>query len=161
MTDELKIVISLSSIFSEINIRTYYQGESLKRKDADFVSVQTSEDDHDALLTFVETALNNTNGWLIKRVREFDWVMGSENVEITLVAHSRIPPHADKVVKLLEKAIFDYIVNYSIYEWLLVVKPELASVTENRNDSLLWDVVKFIGMISGNIRRRATDLAGI
>lgn len=161
MMNELRITIPLSSIFSEINIRTYYQGESLKRKDADFVSVQTSEDDYEALRTFVETALNNTNGRLIKRVREFDWIMGGENVEIDLVPYNRIPPHADKVVKLLEKAIFDYIVNYCIYEWLLVVKPELASVTEKRNDSLLWDVVKFIGMISGNIRRRATDLAGI
>lgn len=161
MTNELKIAIPASDIFSEVNIRTYYQGESLKRKDADFVSIQTSEDDYDALRTYIETALNNINGRLIKRVREFDWIITSGNITITLLPYDRIPPHADKVVKLLEKAIFDYIVNYCIYEWLTVVKPELSSVTERRNDILLTDVVKFIGMISGMVRRRATDLAGI
>lgn len=161
MTDELKIAIPASSIFSEVNIRTYYQGESLKRKDADFVSIQTSEDDYDALRTYIETALNNINGRLIKRVREFDWAITSENITISLVSYNRIPPHADKVVKLLEKAVFDYIVNHCIFEWLLVVKPELAPVAENRNDALIRSVVKFIGMISGMVRRRATDLAGI
>lgn len=159
--DVLSIKISLIDLYSEIEVRTYYQGESLKRKDADFVSIQTSEDDREALLTFIETALNNTNGRLIKRVKECEWDINNENVIIQLIPYNRIPPHADKVVKLLEKAIFDYIVNYCIFEWLLVVKPELASIAEKRNDSLLWDVVKFIGMISGMVRRRPTDLAGI
>lgn len=159
--DILPIDITLASIFSEVDSRTYYQGEALKRKDADFVSIQTSEDDHDALRTFIETALNNTNGRLIKRVKEFEWVIDDEGITMRMIPYNRIPPHADKVMILLKKAIFDYIVNYSIYEWLLVVKPELASVSESRNEPLLWDIVKFIGMISGNLRRRATDLAGI
>lgn len=159
--DILPIDITLASIFSEVDSRTYYQGEALKRKDADFVSIQTSVDDYDALRTFIETALNNTSGRLIKRVKEFEWIIDDEGITIHLIPYNRIPPHADKVAKLLKKAIFDYIVNYSIYEWLLVVKPELASVSESRNEPLLWDIVKFIGMISGNLRRRATDLAGI
>lgn len=159
--DILPIEITLASIFSEVDSRTYYQGEALKRKDADFVSIQTSADDHDALRTFIETALNNTSGRLIKRVKEFEWVIDDESITMHMIPYNRIPPHADKVIKLLKKAIFDYLVSYSIYEWLLVVKPELASVSESRNEPLLWDVVKFIGMISGNLRRRATDLAGI
>lgn len=51
--------------------------------------------------------------------------------------------------------------NYTSYEWFLIVSPELAQVPEKRNDMLMRDVVKFIGMISGMVRRRATDLAGI
>ena len=45
----LAIEIKLSSVFSEIDVRTYYQGESLKKKDADFSSIQTSSDDYDML----------------------------------------------------------------------------------------------------------------
>lgn len=160
MTDVLSIAIPTERVLSEINLKTYYQGESLKRKDADFVSIQTSEDDYDVLYTFIETALNTINGRLIKRVKNFEWVI-NEDITISLTPYDRIPPHADKVVELLKKAIFDYTVNYCIYEWLLVVKPELASISGSRNEILLCDVVKFIGMLSGAIRRRATDLAGI
>lgn len=158
----LPIDIELGSIFSEIDSRTYYQGESFKRKDVDFVSIQTSEDDKDILLPIIETALNNVSGRLIKRIRGFKWSVNANTISIELVPYYRVPEeHANKVIALLKKAIFDYIVNYSCYEWLLVVKPELAHVTENRNATLLSEVSKFIGMISGRIRRRATDLAGI
>lgn len=159
--DSLSINIQLSSIFSEIDVRTYYQGESLKKKDADFSSIQTSSDDYEVLRTLVETAVNNISGRLIKRVKSLDWIMSEENINITLTPYNRIPPHADKVVVLLKKAIQDYIVNYICYEWLLIVKPELAPVPEQRNDTLMWDVVKYIGMLSGIVRRRATDLGGI
>lgn len=159
--EKLLINIQLSSIFSEIDIRTYYQGESLKKKDADFSSIQTSSDDYDMLRSPVETALNNISDRLIKRVRCFEWQIDDEKISISLVPYERIPPHADKIVELLKKAIWDYIVNYVHYEWLLTVKPELAPVPEQRDEKLMWDVVKFIGMISGIVRRRATDLGGI
>lgn len=159
--DSLNIEIQLSSIFSEVNLRTYYYGESLKKKDADFSCIQTSPDDYDVLRTPIETAVNNINGRLIKRVQDFRWNMDAMVLTIELIPYNRIPPHADKVVQLLNKAIFDYIVNYTSYEWFLIVSPELAQVPEKRNDMLMRDVVKFIGMISGMVRRRATDLAGI
>lgn len=158
----LSINIELASIFSEIDSRTYYQGESFKRKDADFVSIQTSEDDKDALLHIMETALNNINGRLIKRIKNFEWSVNADSINIELLPYYRIPEeHAGKVSALLKKSIFDYIVNYCCYEWLLIVKPELAYISENRNASLLAEVSKFIGMVSGRIRRRSTDLAGI
>lgn len=159
--DSLNIEIQLSAIFSEVDVRTYYQGESLKKKDADFSCIQTSSDDYDTLRTPIETALNNINGRLIKRVRDFKWSVDEAALNIELIPHNRIPPHVDKVVLLLKKAIFDYIVNYVCYEWFLMVNPELAPIPEKRSEALMWDVVKFIGMISGMIRRRATDLAGI
>lgn len=159
--DSLNIEIQLSSIFSEVNLRTYYYGESLKKKDADFSCIQTSPDDYDTLRTPIETAVNNINGRLIKRVWDFKWSMDAAVLSIELVPYNRIPPHADKVVLLLKKAIFDYIVNYTSYEWFLIVSPELSQFPEKRNDTLMQDVAKFIGMISGMVRRRATDLAGI
>lgn len=159
--DSLSINIQLSNIFSEIDVRTYYQGESLKKKDADFSSIQTSSDDYEALRTPIETALNNINGRLIKRVRCFEWLIDDKEINISLAPYNRIPPHAERVVELLKKSVYDYIVNYAIYEWLLTVQPELAAVPEQRNERLMWDVVKFIGMLSGMVRRRATDLGGI
>lgn len=158
----LSINIELTNIFSEIDSRTYYQGESFKRKDADFVSIQTSEDDKDALFPIIETALKNIYGRLIKRIKYFEWSLDANVINIELVPYSRIPEeHGNKVVALLKKSIFDYIVNYCCYEWLLIVKPELAHIPEKRNSFLLSEVSKFIGMISGRIRRRTTDLAGI
>lgn len=103
----LAIEIKLSSVFSEIDVRTYYQGEALKKKDADFSCIQTSSDDYDTLRTPIETALNNINGRLIKRVRDFKWSVDEAALNIELIPHNRIPPHADKVVSLLKKAIFD------------------------------------------------------
>lgn len=103
--DSLNIEIQLSSIFSEVNLRTYYYGESLKKKDADFSCIQTSPDDYDALRTPIETAVNNINGRLIKRVQDFRWNMDATVLTIELIPYNRIPPHADKVVQLLNKAI--------------------------------------------------------
>ena len=157
----------MDSIYDEVNARTYYQGESLKRKDIDYVSVQTSSDDYDALRTYVETALNNACGYLLKKVKAFSWEIADDDekigiISISLIPYCRIPPiHAEKVCRLVGKALFDYIVNYTLYEWYLVVKTELANAVGARNDALLSEVLKHVGMISGRIRRRATDLAGI
>lgn len=160
--EKILIDIELAGVFSEIDSRMYYQGESMKRKDIDFVSIQTCDDDREILLPIMETALSNINGSLVKRVKDFEWHVGEKSISIELVPYLRIPEdHAGKVALLLKKSIFNYIVNYCCYEWLLVVKPELASVPENRNAVLLAEVSKFIGMISGRIRRRSTDLAGI
>lgn len=167
MSGPLEVTLTLDSIYDEVNARTYYQGESLKRKDIDYVSVQTSGDDYDALRTYVETALNNVCGYLLKKVKGFTWGIADDDekigiISISLVPYCRVPAeHAEKVCKLVGKALFDYIVNYTLYEWYLVVKTELAGDVGMRNDALLSEVLKHIGMASGRIRRRATDLAGI
>ena len=157
----LSITIEIQKLYDEVNSRLYYQGESLKRKDIDFVSVQTGEDDYPQLHTFVETALNNISERMLKRVISFTYSFDTD-ILITLSPYDRMPAEdAEKVIPLLKKAMIDYIVNYVMYEWLLVVKPDLAPINESRNDSLLYFVIKFIEMISGRVRRRATDLAGI
>ena len=157
----LSINIEIQKLYDEINSRLYYEGESLKRKDIDFASIQTGDDDYPQLRTFVETALNNISERMLKRVISFTYSFVSD-IDITLLPYYRVPTEdAEKVIPLLKKAMIDYIVNYAIYEWLLVVKPDLAPINGQRNEDLLYIVIKFIEMISGRVRRRATDLAGI
>lgn len=162
MIEKLTIEIAKKDILSDIHFRTYYQGEALKRKDVDFASIQTSSDDEDIIGTFLDTALNEICGKMIKRVQDLTWDTSGENVKIELYPHKRIPESdAAKVTKLLQKSILDYISNKCIVEWILVVNPELVSAAASRTDSLEWEVLKHIGMISQMTRRRATDLAGI
>lgn len=162
MVEKLTIEIPKKDILSDVHFRTYYQGESLKRKDVDFVSVQTSSDDEDILGTFLETALNEICGKMIKRVQDFTWENSEDNVKIELYPYKRIPESdAAKVTKLLQKSILDYVSNRCVVEWLLVVNPKLVSSASSRSERLEWEVFKHIGMISQMTRRRATDLAGI
>lgn len=162
MVEKLVIEIPKKDILSDIHFRTYYQGEALKRKDADFASIQTSSDDEDILDTFLDTAVNDVCGKMIKRVQDLTWDTSGDNLKIELYPHKRIPESdAAKVVKLLQKSILDYVSNRCVVDWLLVVHPDLASAPASRSDSLEWEVFKHIGMISQMTRRRATDLAGI
>lgn len=162
MVEKLVVEIPKKDILSDIHFRTYYQGEALKRKDADFASIQTSSDDEDILGTFLDTAVNDVCGRMIKRVQDLTWDTSGENLKIELYPHKRIPESdAAKVVKLLQKSILDYVSNRCVVDWLLVVNPDLASAPASRSASLEWEVFKHIGMISQMTRRRATDLAGI
>lgn len=157
----LPVEIKRADLFSEINMRTYYQGESLKRKDTDYVSVQTSSDDEDILSPMMETALNEIYGKLIKKVKKFEWEVEDGIVKMKFYPYDRLPPHAEKVVELLKKSIIDYIANFCVAEWFHVVKPELAPLVEQKNDLLMYRVIRHVAMLSGQIRRRPTDLAGI
>ncbi len=161
--EKLVIAIASEKVFSDVHFRTYYQGETLKRKDADFASIQTSSDDEDLLASFLETAVNELAGKMVKRVIALDWKIEEGGmITFELYPYRRIPVEdAEKVKKLLERSMTDYMANRCLYEWLLVVNPELSSAAFSRNNRLEGEVLKHIGMVSGMVRRRATDLAGI
>lgn len=184
----LQVRIPLQSVYDEVDMRTYYQGEMLKRKDADIAGMQTSCDDRTALRPMVETALFNVASHLVKRARDVQWGIfqpeteeteetGEETEEtgegtekeaepeiicIDIEPHLRVPtkdmPHVNR---LMQKYVLDYIANYVVYEWLLTVAPQLAAVPESRNEPLLAKVLTQISRISGMVHRRATDLGGI
>lgn len=71
------------------------------------------------------------------------------------------PEDEERMRKIAEKAIFDYVVNFCIGEWLGVVSPELAQEFVARNDGLMFKVQRAFAGLSPMLRRRATDLAGI
>lgn len=66
-----------------------------------------------------------------------------------------------RMLKIAEKAIFNYLVNYTIGEWLGVVSPDLSREFVSRNDGLMFSIRKAFAGLSPLLRRRATDLGGI
>jgi hypothetical protein len=163
----LTISLPLETIRDIVHSRTYYIGESFKRKDIDYVSVQTSSDDIAELGEYVDTALNELCGKLVKRAKTIDWDeitnpnTHEKEFTVTLTPYKRFPNNAKHVFLLLRKAMLDYITTYVIYQWLITVKPELAATFYNQLPELMWKCETHVAQISGIIRRRATNLAGI
>ena len=160
------IRIPLSDIYMEVDIRTYYQGETLKDKDVNAARIQTSEDDRDALRPFLESGLNTVAGCMLKRLKDLTWDIreegGAETILLEFTPHLRIPVRdAEKATALLRKAISDYLSNHCLAGWLQIVRPDLAGIPLSHELPLLWQVTKFTAMLSGMVRRRATDLGGI
>ncbi len=159
---EIKVTLSISQIVEEVNIQTYYLGESSKKKDPDLAIVQTSVDDMGLLLTPIETGVNEIAAMLIKRVSSFDWVIEDGRVVMDIVSYRRLPlTDAEKVGRILGKAIKDYLVTIAMVHHLTTVAPELSQPAIARIPANEASITRAISMISGNIRRRATDLGGV
>ena len=181
----------MASIYEDVRMRLYFKGEALKRKDADYCVVQASTDeDLDMMKGFAESAMNEVAQTVVKRMASFDWgiyVMqkvtnapsdeatagestsgesasgrNEQCLNIVFVPYVRKKPEdEERMRKIAEKAIFDYVVNFCIGEWLGVVSPELAQEFVARNDGLMFKVQRAFAGLSPMLRRRATDLAGI
>lgn len=163
LVQHITITIPLSYIYTEVHSRTYYEGEALKRKDIDYVPLESSTDDEAQLQDFVSTAINDLQANLIKRVKECDPnIDDDENIVWTLTPYNRVPESdALRASKILGKAMQDYIVNKCVTEWKRVVFPSLVQTNESQEDILMYKVQRAVAMISGIVRRRATDLCGI
>ena len=149
------ITIPLQTILDRIHTRSYYIGESYKAKDIDYSIVQSSIDNVDELGVSIDIALSNIAGMLIKRVKDFTYDL-EEDCIIDITPYGREPENGDSVVKLLENAIIDYCVQYSVYHWLLVLKPEIASPIGSLLPLIEDKIIKYIGMISNPVKRRYT-----
>lgn len=85
-----------------------------------------------------------------------------EYLTIVYVPYERKKPSDEaRMLKIAEKAIFNYLVNYTIGEWLGVVSPDLSREFVSRNDGLMFSIRKAFAGLSPLLRRRATDLGGI
>ena len=156
----ITITIPVKGILDSVNSKTYYIGESYKKKDIDFCDVQTSGDNADELTTYIETAINEIVGNLTKRVNDIEFDI-TDKIVISFNPFNRVPGNYEVVAKMLSKAIEDYAVNYTTYQWLNTVKPDIAAPIFSLLDKNMSQVYKYIGMLSDMVRRRATDLAGI
>lgn len=157
--------ISLRDLFYDVRMRLYHLGEMLKRKDPDLAGIQAGEDeDSEILMPFVETAINRVKQAMLKRVGELEANIYTDVQEIQILLYPyqrQAPLDAYKVGDMLRKAIHDYAVNLCIYEYLTVVSPQHAVPFVQKEEALLYDVVKCTSSISGLVRRRPTNLAGI
>lgn len=183
---ENRISIRMASIFEEVRMRLYFKGESLKRKDADYCVVQAGPDeDQDLLRGFVESGMNSIAQAVVKRMASFDWCIETpsapsvdepaspedtatdDKIEEECLTIVYVPYERKKLsdearmLKIAEKAIFNYLVNYTIGEWLGVVSPDLSREFVSRNDGLMFSIRKAFAGLSPLLRRRATDLGGI
>lgn len=150
------ISIPLQTILDRIHTRNYYVGESYKAKDLDYSIVQSSYDNIDELKTSVESALDEVVGMFLKRAKEISYVWGNDRYDITIVPYGRIPDNGEEVLRLLGNAITDYCAQYSIYQWLLVLKPDIANPIGSLLPNIINKITKYIGMISDPVRRRYT-----
>ena len=185
---ENKISIRMASIFEEVRMRLYQKGEALKRKDADYCSIQAGKDeDIDTFPTFVKSAMNEIDQAVVKRMYTFDWSIGpivdqsssdadanpnessdsvsnagEEYLFIEYIPYQRFKIEDEaRMRRIVSKNIYDYVVSFVMAEWLKTVAPDLARDMVSDTDVLLFRVMKAFASLSPTVRRRATNLAGI
>lgn len=185
---ENKISIRMASIFEEVRMRLYQKGEALKRKDADYCSIQAGKDeDIDTFPTFVRSAMNEIDQAVVKRMYTFDWSIGpivdqsssdadanpnessdsvsnagEEYLFIEYIPYQRFKIEDEaRMRRIVSKNIYDYVVSFVMAEWLKTVAPDLARDMVSDTDVLLFRVMKAFASLSPTVRRRATNLAGI
>ena len=185
---ENKISIRMASIFEEVRMRLYQKGEALKRKDADYCSIQAGKDeDIDTFPTFVRSAMNEIDQTVVKRMYTFDWSIGpivdqsssdadanpnessdsvsnagEEYLVIEYIPYQRFKIEDEaRMRRIVSKNIYDYVVSFVMAEWLKTVAPDLARDMVSDTDVLLFRVMKAFASLSPTVRRRATNLAGI
>lgn len=156
----IQLSLLIDGILKEVDMQTYYAGESKKRQDVDADITQTSSDNYDELSVFMETALNDVSGMLLKRTKSSSFTQDEKSISFSIDPFT-VKTSAEYLGILLKKAIFDYVVNYIVYKWFETVKPEMAGMYFQNIAKFEYSVIKYAGMLSGNPRRRATDLAGI
>jgi len=156
----IQFSLLIDEILKEVDMQTYYAGESKKRQDVDADITQTSSDNYDELSVFMDTALNDVSGMLLKRTRSSSFTQDEKSILCSIDPFT-VKANAEYISNLLKKAIFDYVVNYIVYKWIEMVKPEMAGLYFQNIAKLEYSVIKYVGMLSGHPRRRATDLAGI
>lgn len=144
----------INAILGMVHTRTFYLAERKKKEDSSLAFIQSSEDDKDALMDFLSSAVNEIKGMMVERTLSF-----SLNIENGIFEVSSGRKKADQIIPLLEKAVEDCIVESILFSWVKDTAPELADYSTLQ--SKIGEVDKYISMLSPLPRRRPTDLAGI
>lgn len=153
----IEVIIPLSDISCKIDTKTYYLGESYKAKDSGYSIVQSCSDNLDEIQSYVESAINEVIGKMLKRVKSIDNEFTDGKFIIKVESYDRIPDNKEYVVDLLKKEIIDYCVQYSAFQWVNLVKPEIAQPLSLMLPIMMNKIEKYISMISGIIKRRYTS----
>ena len=154
------IMIKKNELQQQADLKNFYMGEAVKRKDADADTLQSSTDEKELFSMFLKKALNELISAVALRFSSISHRVGKEYVEITFETQNNSRAH---VLPLLKQAITDYLVNEVITEWLLLRQPAMAQPHVAMRINLLQNVQQLLAKFYNNTqtRRRATDLAGI
>lgn len=125
------ITISKSDVLHQVNLRNYYSGESAKQGDTIEIAtkMQTSEDNFDVLNKYVDTACSALVNVLNPVCVDVSFAESSSDSATTLTYTIKVSDlYAESQNDLLKKDMFDYLVNWAIYEWLTLSFPTKAEV---------------------------------
>ena len=154
------ITIKRSELQQQIDLKNFYMGESVKRKDKDADTIQSSKDDEDLLLTFIHTGCNELVTAVALRFPFISYTIDEENIIFEFETPGNIRSH---LLPMLQRAAADYLVNEATMHWLLLRHPEMAKSCISMRTELCSNVLFTFAKLynTQKIRRRATDLAGI
>lgn len=152
------MILYIEDILKEINILNWYRGEAAKRKDQDAVMVQSGDDEQDALLYHIRTAVTDVLSLANPNKVKFECKYENDLLHFSL---SPLRPGREYLLNILKEAIRQYIVYEVRRLWMTNVRPEWAD-SSLRYD-LSYNIEKAMGRVTmqNRVRRRATDLAGI
>lgn len=154
------ITIKWNELQQQIDLRNYYMGESVKRKDNNADTIQSSKDDEELFLMFAHNACNELVTAVALRFPFIGYTIEGNDITFTFESLDDTRSH---LLPMLTQAIKDYLVNEMTMQWLLLRQPNLAqtyiSLRGNLNSNVQFMFAKFYNR--ERTRRRATDLAGI
>lgn len=154
------ITIKWNELQQQIDLRNYYMGESVKRKDNNADTIQSSKDDEELFLMFAHNACNELVTAVALRFPSIGYTIEGNDITFTFETPDDTHSH---LLPMLTQAINDYLVNEMTMQWLLLRQPNLAqtyiSLRGNLNSNVQFMFAKFYNR--ERRRRRATDLAGI
>lgn len=158
-TTEKNILIERKELQQQTDLRTYYMGEALKRKTDDADIIESSCDEKELFEMFLKTACNELIASAATRFPEIICEIDENFVNITFTSNKKEELH---LMAILRQSVTDYLVNEITLQWLLLRNPEMAQSYISLRMNLYNKVQQqFAKLYNNNMRRRATDLAGI
>ncbi len=156
------VLIKREELQQEVDLKTYYMGEAIKRKDTDADTVQSSTDEKELFGIFLQKAVNELAASIAMRFASVGFNVNDEYVSIVFEDENENEKR-DELTAILRQRIKDYLVNEIIYSWLHL--RQTASTGEYYQTHSIWlSKVKDIFAMFCNkrkVRRRSTNLAGI
>ena len=154
------IMIKKNELQQQADLKNFYMGEAVKRKDADADTLQSSTDEQELFVMFLKRALNELTSAVALRFSSITYNIDNEHVELSFETPDDSRAH---LLPMLKQAITDYLVNEILMHWLQLRQPVMAQPYMVLRASLHQNAQQLFAKFYNNrpTRRRATDLAGI
>lgn len=157
---EYNIIINRNELQQETDLKTYYMGEAIKRKDLDADTIESSTDEHELFTSILNKAMSELVTAIIQRFSSVKYKVEEEYVNI--IIESEIQQRND-LLPLLKQKIKDYLTNELLANWLALRQPMLSQNYQFKHMEWLSSVKEVFAMFYNKkkVRRRSTNLAGI
>ena len=120
----MMLSIYFKEVYDEVHARSWWRGESAKQQDDTATILQESEDGEDELYSFAKTAFSQVVLWGKEKLAQsglrYDFRNGS------LCADIEFESMKEDMEGILRTMVMDYVSQYVVYKWALMVRPEIA-----------------------------------